>query len=148
MFEVAEAATEEEVVLAARRWRFLLLVLVAFAVEEAVGLTDEEAAVEVLILATAVAATGEPVMEVVVKVALGLCADIWERMDAMAASVFWMVTGQVVQTLLGLLEMAAASAMAARTGREKSWKRIVCECVVKSVEYFGVIVVGRECSGS
>lgn len=37
-----------------------------------------------------------------------------------------MVTGQVVQTLLlGLLEMAAASAMAARTGRAKSWKRIV-----------------------
>jgi hypothetical protein len=45
--------------------------------------------------------------------------------------VFWMVTGQVVQTLLGLLEMAAASAMAASTGRAKSWKRIVF--VVKSV---------------
>lgn len=126
LLEVAEAETEDAVVVeAARRWRFLLLVLLALvAVEDAVAFADVEAAV-VLILATAVAATGEPVMEVVVKVALGLCADIWERMDEMAASVFWMVTGQVVQTLLGLLEMAAASAMAARTGRAKSWKRIV-----------------------
>jgi hypothetical protein len=49
-----------------------------------------------------------------------------------------------VQTLLGLLEMAAASAIAASTGRAKSWKRIVCVCVVKSVDC--VVVVGRECS--
>jgi hypothetical protein len=115
------------VVATARRWRFLLLVLVVFAVAEA--LVDEEAAV--VIFATAVGATGNPVMDVVVKTALGLWADIWDSTDAMAASVFWMVTGQVVQTLLGLLEMAAASAMAASTGRAKSWKRIVF--VVKSV---------------
>jgi hypothetical protein len=105
----------------------MLLVEVVFAVAEA--LIDEEAAV--VILATAVGATGEPVMDVVVKTALGLCADIWDSTDAMAASVFWMVTGQVVQTLLGLLEMAAASAIAASTGRAKSWKRIVF--VVESV---------------
>jgi hypothetical protein len=137
-----EAGAEEEtevaaVVVAARRWRFLLEletllalveVEVGFEDEEAtVGFEDEGAAV-VLILATAVEATGEPVMDVVVKTALGLCADIWDSTDAMAASVFWMVTGQVVQTLLGLLEMAAASAMAASTGRAKSWKRIVCVC--------------------
>jgi hypothetical protein len=139
--EVVEAETEELVVDAARRWRFLLLVLVVFAVAEA--LVDEDAAV-VVIFATAVGATGDPVMDVVVKTALGLCADIWDSTDAMAASVFWMVTGQVVQTLLGLLEMAAASAMAASTGRAKSWKRIVCVCVVKSVDC--VVVVGRECS--
>lgn len=71
MLAVAEAETEDAVVVASRRWRFLLLVLDAFAVEEAVALTEEEAAV-VLIFATAVAATGEPVIEVVVKVALGL----------------------------------------------------------------------------
>lgn len=76
LLEVAEAETEDAVVVeAARRWRFLLLVLDAFAVEDAVAFADVEAAV-VLILATAVAATGEPVIEVVVKVALGLCADI------------------------------------------------------------------------
>jgi hypothetical protein len=114
--EVVEAET------ASRRWRLMLLVEVVFAVAEA--LVDEEAAV--VIFATAVGAMGEPVMDVVVKTALGLCADIWDSTDAMAASVFWMVTGQVVQTLLGLLEMAAASAIAASTGRAKSWKRIVC----------------------
>lgn len=92
-FEVAEAATEE-VVLAARRWRFLLLVLLALVddelalVDDEVGFGDEvEAAVE-LIFATAVAATGEPVIDVVVSTALGLCAAIWERIDAMAESVF------------------------------------------------------------
>lgn len=95
LLEVAEAETEDAVVVAAaRRWRFLLLVLfdalvllALLAVEDTVAFADVEAAV-VLILATAEAATGEPVMEVVVKVALGLCADIWERMDEMAASVF------------------------------------------------------------
>ena len=77
LLEVAEAETDDAVVVAAaRRWRFLLLVLLALlAVEDAVAFADVEAAV-VLILATAEAATGEPVMEVVVKVALGLCADI------------------------------------------------------------------------
>ena len=83
MLEVAEAETEVAVVVAAaRRWRFLLLVLLAAfvllafrAVEDTVAFADVEAAV-VLIFATAEAATGEPVMEVVVKVALGLCADI------------------------------------------------------------------------
>jgi hypothetical protein len=44
----------------------------------------------------------------------------------MAEAVSWMVTGQVVQTLLDLLElMAAASAMAARTGRAKISKRMM-----------------------
>jgi hypothetical protein len=123
--EVVEAETEE-VVAASRRWRFLLLVLALVVVEVAEALVDEEAAV--VILATAVGAMGEPVMDVVVKTALGLWADIWDSTDAMAASVFWMVTGQVVQTLLGLLEMAAASAIAASTGRARSWKRIVCLC--------------------
>jgi hypothetical protein len=85
-----EAGAEEEtevaaVVVAARRWRFLLEletllalveVEVGFEDEEAtVGFEDEGAAV-VLILATAVEATGEPVMDVVVKTALGLCAAI------------------------------------------------------------------------
>jgi len=70
------------VVFAARRWRFLLElelevlalveVEVGFEDEEAtVGFEDEGAAV-VLILATAVEATGDPVMDVVVKTALGL----------------------------------------------------------------------------
>lgn len=120
-----EEARTEEVVVAARRWRFLLLVLVLAleVVDEAVGFAEVGAVV--LIFATAVAATGEPVIEVVVRTALGLCADIRERTDEIAASVFWMVTGQVVQTLLGLLEMAAASAIAASTGRAKSSKRIL-----------------------
>ena len=123
---VDEATTEDDVVVAARRWRFLLLLLVlAFfeAVDAAVGFAVIGGVV--LIFATAVGATGEPVIDVVVRTALGLCADIWDRTDEIAASVFWMVTGQVVQTLLGLLEMAAASATAASTGRAKSSKRIV-----------------------
>jgi len=73
---VEEATTEEDVVVAARRWRFLLLVLVLAleVVDEAVG--SAEVGAVVLIFATAVAATGEPVIEVVVRTALGLCADI------------------------------------------------------------------------
>lgn len=69
---VEEATTEEDVVVAARRWRFLLLVLVLAleVVDEAVGLAEVGAVV--LIFATAVAATGEPVIEVVVRTALGL----------------------------------------------------------------------------
>jgi hypothetical protein len=83
----AEAGVEEEdaevetVVVAARRWRFLLLelellallleLLALMVVEVAVGFEDEGAAV-VPILATAVEATGEPVIDVVVKAALGL----------------------------------------------------------------------------
>lgn len=81
MAGVAEAATEEEdVVVVARRWCLLLLlllllrVLVFEAVDDAVGFAEVGAVV--LIFATAVGATGEPVIEVVVRTALGLCADI------------------------------------------------------------------------
>jgi hypothetical protein len=81
-----EAGTEEEieeadVVVAARRWRFLLELETLLALMEVeVGFEDEEATVSfedegaavVLILATAVEATGEPVIDVVVRAALGL----------------------------------------------------------------------------
>jgi hypothetical protein len=60
------------------------------------------------------------------------------------------VTGQVVQTLLGLLEIAAASAIAAKTGMARSWKRIVyvlcckkCRLCSSRLLEESVVVVGR-----
>jgi len=87
---VDEATTEDDVVVAARRWRFLLLLLLVLAFFEAVdaAVGFAVAGAVVLIFATAVGATGEPVIEVVVRTALGLCADIWDRTDEIAASVF------------------------------------------------------------
>ena len=96
-----------------RRWRLLLLVLllevllddlrdeeeedgadVGLGADTAEDLYDEmaeadgiEEGVAVVIFATPVAATGEPVMEVVVMTTLGLCRDICDMIEEMADAV-------------------------------------------------------------
>lgn len=72
-----DEATVEEVEVAARRWRFLLLVLLVLEADDVdfadeVGFADVVGAAVVLIFATAVEATGAPVIVVVVRTALGL----------------------------------------------------------------------------
>lgn len=135
-----------------RRWRLLLLVLLLTVLLEDLRDEDEEDAADVgldedtaeevlyevmaeadeteegaavVIFATPVAATGDPVMDVVVMTTLGLWRDICDMIEEMADAVSWIVTGQVVQTLLLALLMAAASAIAARMGRVKSSKRMM-----------------------